>query len=96
MRNIRSLLGSLWGALLSLYLAAPVYGFTPSESPLLSAAAVTPNVMLLIDDSGSMNNIKVAAVATGKIFWRTTETSCLRVYFVEVAQLAGTASIDRV
>jgi len=61
MRNIRSLLGSLWGALLSLYLAAPVYGFTPSESPLLSAAAVTPNVMLLIDDSGSMNNIIWAA-----------------------------------
>lgn len=47
----------LWGALLSLYLGAPVYAFTPSDSPLLSAAAVTPNVMLLIDDSGSMNNI---------------------------------------
>ncbi|WP_434675397.1 pilus assembly protein [Pseudomonas sp. D3-10] len=61
MRSIRALLGSLWGALLSLYLAAPVYGFTPSESPLLSAAAVTPNVMLLIDDSGSMNNIIWAA-----------------------------------
>ncbi|CAN1604622.1 pilus assembly protein [Pseudomonas mediterranea] len=47
----------LWGALLGLYLAAPAYAFTPSDSPLLSAAAVTPNVMLLIDDSGSMNNI---------------------------------------
>lgn len=45
------------GALLSLYLAAPAYAFTPSDSPLLSAAAVPPNVMLLIDDSGSMNNI---------------------------------------
>lgn len=51
----------LWGALLSLYLAAPAYAFTPSDSPLLSAAAVTPNVMLLIDDSGSMNNIIWAA-----------------------------------
>jgi type IV pilus assembly protein PilY1 len=40
-----------------LYLAAPVYAFTPSDSPLLSAAAVAPNVMLMIDDSGSMNNI---------------------------------------
>ncbi len=49
------------GALLSLYLAAPAYAFTPSDSPLLSAAAVTPNVMLLIDDSGSMNNIIWAA-----------------------------------
>ncbi|WP_434696763.1 pilus assembly protein [Pseudomonas sp. Z1-14] len=64
MRNIRVLRGwrqALWGMLLSLYLTAPVYGFTPSESPLLSAAAVTPNVMLLIDDSGSMNNIIWAA-----------------------------------
>ncbi|SCY96871.1 pilus assembly protein [Pseudomonas sp. NFACC37-1] len=51
----------LWGALLSLYLAVPAYAFTPSDSPLLSAAAVTPNVMLLIDDSGSMNNIIWAA-----------------------------------
>ncbi|KHK62072.1 pilus assembly protein [Pseudomonas frederiksbergensis] len=61
MRNIRALRGWLWGVLLSLYLTAPAYGFTPSESPLLSAAAVTPNVMLLIDDSGSMNNIIWAA-----------------------------------
>ncbi|WP_122564932.1 PilC/PilY family type IV pilus protein [Pseudomonas viridiflava] len=61
MPNIKALLGMLWGALLSLYLAAPAYAFTPSDSPLLSAAAVTPNVMLLIDDSGSMNNIIWAA-----------------------------------
>ncbi|MEN2397899.1 pilus assembly protein [Pseudomonas halotolerans] len=60
MRNIkvpRDWRQALWGVLLSLYLAAPAYAFTPSDSPLLSAAAVTPNVMLLIDDSGSMNNI---------------------------------------
>ncbi|MDB5995841.1 MAG: putative type pilus-associated protein [Pseudomonas sp.] len=47
----------LCGVLLGLYLCAPAYAFTPSDSPLLSAAAVPPNVMLLIDDSGSMNNI---------------------------------------
>lgn len=47
----------LCGALLGLYLSAPAYAFTPSDSPLLSAAAVTPNVMLLIDNSGSMNSI---------------------------------------
>lgn len=47
----------LCGAVLALYLAAPAYAFTPSDSPLLSAAAVAPNVMLVIDDSGSMNNI---------------------------------------
>jgi len=47
----------LSGIALGLYLSAPAYAFTPSDSPLLSAAAVAPNVMLLIDDSGSMNNI---------------------------------------
>ncbi|WP_433737189.1 pilus assembly protein [Pseudomonas putida] len=47
----------LCGFVLGLYLSAPVYAFTPSDSPLLSAAAVAPNVMLMIDDSGSMNNI---------------------------------------
>lgn len=47
----------LSGIALALYLSAPAYAFTPSDSPLLSAAAVAPNVMLLIDDSGSMNNI---------------------------------------
>ncbi|NUU37232.1 pilus assembly protein [Pseudomonas sp. C2B4] len=45
------------GVLSGLYLSAPAYAFTPSDSPLLSAAAVAPNVMLMIDDSGSMNNI---------------------------------------
>ena len=64
MRNTKVLRGrwqALWGALLGLYLMAPAYAFTPSDSPLLSAGAVTPNVMLLIDDSGSMNNIIWAA-----------------------------------
>ncbi|MBC3777785.1 PilC/PilY family type IV pilus protein [Pseudomonas sp. SWRI99] len=57
MRSIERYRGLLLGMLASLYLAAPAWGFTPSESPLLSAAAVAPNVMLLIDDSGSMNSI---------------------------------------
>jgi len=61
MRSIERCI-SLWiGMLLSFYLAAPAYAFTPSDSPLLSAAAVPPNVMLLIDDSGSMNSIIYAA-----------------------------------
>ncbi|MGN8142327.1 pilus assembly protein [Pseudomonas sp. 22105] len=50
-------LSLLLGMLTGLYLAAPAYAFTPSDSPLLSAAAVPPNVMLMIDDSGSMNSI---------------------------------------
>ncbi|MEI7051839.1 PilC/PilY family type IV pilus protein [Pseudomonas koreensis] len=61
MRSIERCWTLLTGMLLSLYLAAPAYAFTPSDSPLLSAAAVPPNVMLLIDDSGSMNSIIYAA-----------------------------------
>ncbi|KJH83104.1 pilus assembly protein [Pseudomonas fluorescens] len=81
MRSTRTLRGWLWGVLLSLYLTAPVYGFTPSESPLLSAAAVTPNVMLLIDDSGSMNNIIWAAgfdpaVSQPTVYTCESTTSC--------------------
>lgn len=47
----------LLGALVSAYVAMPAYGFTPSSSPLLSAGAVTPNVVLLVDNSGSMNSL---------------------------------------
>ena len=61
MRSIERGLSLLIGMLLSSYLAAPAWAFTPSDSPLLSAAAVAPNVMLLIDDSGSMNSIIYAA-----------------------------------
>ena len=61
MRSIERCRTLLTGMLLGLYLAAPAYAFTPSDSPLLSAAAVPPNVMLLIDDSGSMNSIIYAA-----------------------------------
>lgn len=57
MRSIERCGSLLLGLLLTLYLASPAYAFTPSDSPLLSAAAVPPNVMLLIDDSGSMNSI---------------------------------------
>ncbi|ALI02179.1 pilus assembly protein [Pseudomonas sp. FW306-02-F02-AA] len=49
------------GWLLGLYLAAPAYAFTPSDSPLLGASAVAPNVLLLLDDSGSMNSIIYAS-----------------------------------
>ena len=53
--NWRALLG---GVLLGFYASAPAYAaFTPTTAPLLSSAAVTPNVMLMVDDSGSMENI---------------------------------------
>lgn len=61
MRSFERCASLLAGMLLTFYLAAPAYAFTPSDSPLLSAGAVPPNVMLLIDDSGSMNSIIYAA-----------------------------------
>jgi type IV pilus assembly protein PilY1 len=61
MRSIERYGSLLLGLLLSFYLTAPAYAFTPSDSPLLSAAAVPPNVILLIDDSGSMNSIIYAS-----------------------------------
>lgn len=47
----------LLGALLALYVTAPAYAFTPAQFPLLSASAVAPNLMLLVDNSGSMNHV---------------------------------------
>lgn len=49
------------GFLLAAYASAPVYAFNPYQGPILSRAAVTPNVMLLIDNSGSMNNLIFAS-----------------------------------
>ncbi|WP_283189152.1 PilC/PilY family type IV pilus protein [Pseudomonas sp. PMCC200344] len=72
----RWLLQLLYGAALSLLLAVPTYAFTPSDSPLLSAAAVAPNVMLLLDDSGSMNNI-IWAAGFDPTVARTPVTICL-------------------
>ncbi|HJR29867.1 MAG TPA: PilC/PilY family type IV pilus protein, partial [Pseudomonas sp.] len=64
------------GVALSLYLAAPTYAFTPSDSPLLNAAAVAPNVMLLLDDSESMNSITWAPGFDPTVA-RTPVTICL-------------------
>jgi len=66
----------LCGVVFGLYLSAPAYAFTPSDSPLLSAAAVAPNVMLLIDDSGSMNSILYAAGFDPAVTGRTPARQC--------------------
>lgn len=49
------------GAFAMIAMASTSYAFTPANAPLLSSAAVTPNVMLLVDNSGSMNSIIWAA-----------------------------------
>lgn len=75
MRSIDRCRMLLLGLLLSFYLAAPAWAFTPSDSPLLSAAAVPPNVMLLIDDSGSMNSI-IYAIGFDPTVTRTPARQC--------------------
>ncbi|WP_407312395.1 pilus assembly protein [Pseudomonas sp. nanlin1] len=60
--SARAWLVKMWlGVLGALYISAPVYAFAPAETPLVSAGAVTPNVMLMVDNSGSMNNLIRAA-----------------------------------
>lgn len=56
-RRTPGLIKGLIGLLMGLYVSVPAFGFTPITAPLLSAAAVTPNVMLLVDNSGSMDSI---------------------------------------
>lgn len=51
----RALIG-LMGITLALFLAAPVYAFTPVQAPILIAPAVSPNVLILLDNSLSMRN----------------------------------------
>jgi type IV pilus assembly protein PilY1 len=55
--KLRRVLNSLFGMLMGFYISAPVYAFAPSDAPLLSSGSVTPNVMLQVDDSGSMDNL---------------------------------------
>ncbi|WP_347902091.1 PilC/PilY family type IV pilus protein [Pseudomonas purpurea] len=76
----------LSGALLGLYLMAPAYAFSPSDSPLLNSAAVAPNVMLLIDDSGSMNSI-IYASGFDPTISRTPARQCN--YFFLLGCLSG-------
>jgi len=58
---LRRKLKYLYGVMFALYLSFPAYGFTPIQGPLLSASSVAPNLMLLVDNSGSMNHVLRAA-----------------------------------
>ena len=67
---------SALGTALTLYLASPVYALGPfPNEPLSISGSVPPNVMLLVDNSGSMYDAiplrptiftKVAVVITGE------------------------------
>ncbi|MFE1813577.1 pilus assembly protein [Metapseudomonas otitidis] len=54
---MKKLLSFLSGFVLMAYVSSPTYAFTPLQAPILSTAAVTPNVMVMIDNSGSMDSI---------------------------------------
>jgi type IV pilus assembly protein PilY1 len=55
--EMRSDTGALLsGALVALFLSAPVYAFSPVQAPILIAPAVSPNVLILLDNSLSMKN----------------------------------------
>jgi len=87
----------VYGLLLALYLASPVYAFTPAQGPLLSAPAVPPNVMLLVDNSGSMYNIIWASgfdpsVNRPDISYFSTQ--CFNGFFTVVCPFASTISGD--
>src|SRR5690606_2426586 len=55
------------GALLGLTVSVSAHSFSPSQAPILSSSAVKPNVLILLDNSGSMNNaIEPAEVASSR------------------------------
>jgi len=60
MKNLKSV---LLGGLLGLYTASPVWAVNIADVPLFQSVVVPPNVMLLVDNSGSMNNIIQADAA---------------------------------
>ncbi|WP_296249971.1 pilus assembly protein [Pseudomonas sp. UBA4194] len=77
------------GLVMGLYVSAPLYAFTPSDSPLLSSGSVTPNVMLLVDDSGSMDNLIRApgfdqSVSRTQIYICGYSNSCNQYYNVDM------------
>ncbi|WP_282349653.1 PilC/PilY family type IV pilus protein [Pseudomonas sp. PS01301] len=77
------------GLLAGLYVSAPLYAFTPSDSPLLSSGSVAPNVMLLVDDSGSMDNLIRAtgfdqSVTRTQIYICGYSNSCNQYYNVDM------------
>ncbi len=57
-KTLRRGLKYFYGVLLAVYLMVPAYAaFVPAQVPLLSSSAVKPNVMLQVDNSGSMDTI---------------------------------------
>ena len=56
------------GWVLGCYALTPAYAFQPSQAPILSTSAVAPNVLVLLDNSGSMNNAILPAAAVTRAY----------------------------
>ncbi|WP_446731101.1 pilus assembly protein [Pseudomonas sp. CFBP 13727] len=78
------------GILAGLYVSAPLYAFAPADSPLLSSGSVTPNVMLLVDDSGSMNNL----IRTADFNQATSRPTIYNCYYATFCDRFSVTNID--
>lgn len=58
----------LLGGMLGLYASTPVWAVNIADFPLFQSVVVAPNVMLLVDNSGSMHNIIQADAALQGVY----------------------------
>lgn len=79
----------LAGLLLGLYVSAPAYAFNPAQVPLLSAPAVTPNVMLQVDNSGSMDTIITATGYNPSATWGPVYTPVYSCFLILCSYTQG-------
>ena len=56
---MKAINSGLLGAVLGFYTASPAWALSIADVPLFQSTVVAPNVMLLVDNSGSMNNISL-------------------------------------
>lgn len=61
-------LGLSFGLLFGLSAAGSAHAFSPSQAPILSSSAVKPNVLILLDNSGSMDNAIAPPAAYSKTY----------------------------
>ncbi|HFD80824.1 MAG TPA: hypothetical protein ENK05_10620 [Gammaproteobacteria bacterium] len=69
MKTISRTRRNLYAVTLGLLVGTPASAITISDTPLFVTAAVDPNVMLLIDTSGSMDNIVTAPGYDNKVIY---------------------------
>jgi type IV pilus assembly protein PilY1 len=88
--KVRGAFKFCFGIFAGLYVSAPLYAFAPADSPLLSSGSVTPNVMLLVDDSGSMNNL----IRTADFNQATNRPAIYNCYYTTFCDRFSVTNID--